>query len=165
MGEPKGRKGVDEGYQRPATRPGLRRRRILRRVRQEETRKSATPKPALSVEGRVQVLEERPMDEIARLNLYYTQSAATFEYNGAVIQDLSMQLSWALSRIDVLEAAVMARPRADDNVCRNGRVQRHHGGRGAPEKFWRLRRISCWRGGDGVGRNGAAFADDAEAAA
>ena len=114
MGEPGGRKGVDEGSQRPATRPGLRRRRILRRVRQEETRKSATPKPALSVAGRVQVLEGRSVDEIARLNLYYTQSAAMFEYNGAMVQDLSMQLFWALARIDALEAAVMARPRADE---------------------------------------------------
>ena len=68
MGEPKGRKGVGEGYQRPATRPGLRRRRILRRVRQEETRKSATPKP-VSVEGQVQVLEGRSVEEIARLNV------------------------------------------------------------------------------------------------
>ena len=89
MGEPEGRKGVDEGYQRPATRPSLRRRRILRRVRQEEMRKSTTPKPALSVGGQVQVLEGRSVDEIARLNLYYTQSAATFEYDGAMMQDLA----------------------------------------------------------------------------
>ena len=62
----------------------------------------------------MQVLEGRSVDEIARLNLYYTQSAAMFEYNGAMVQDLSMQLFWALARIDALEAAVMARPRADE---------------------------------------------------
>ena len=73
MGEPEGRKGVDGGSQRPAAPPGLCRRRKLRRVRQAETRTSATPKPALSVEGRVRVLEGRSVDEIARLNLYYTQ--------------------------------------------------------------------------------------------
>ena len=73
-GGTQGTKGLDEGYQGPATWPSLRRRRILRQERQAETRKSAMPKPALSVEGRVQVLEGQSMDEIARLNLYYTQT-------------------------------------------------------------------------------------------
>ena len=93
MGTHEGQKAVDEGYWKPFTRPSLRRQRIPRRERQAETRKSATPKPVLSVEGQVQVLEGRFMDEIARLDLYYTQTAATLEYDGAVAQDLSMQLS------------------------------------------------------------------------
>ena len=47
----------------------------------------------------MQVLEGRSVDEIARLNTCYTQSAVMFEYDGAVMQDLSMQLFWALGRI------------------------------------------------------------------
>ena len=62
----------------------------------------------------MQVLEGRSVDEIARLNLYYTQSAAMFEYNGAAMQDLSTQLFWALTRIAALKATVMARPRSDE---------------------------------------------------
>jgi hypothetical protein len=62
----------------------------------------------------VRVLEGRSVDEIARLNLYYTQSAAMFEYDGAMVQDLSTQLFWALARIDALKAVVMARPRSDE---------------------------------------------------
>ena len=76
-GHLRGQKVVDEGYQRPATRPGLRHPRVLRRKRQAKTRKSATPKLVLSVEGRVQVLEGRSVSEIERLNLYFTQAAAT----------------------------------------------------------------------------------------
>ena len=114
MGEPEGRKGVDGGSQRPAAPPSLRRRCKLRRVRQAETRRSATPKLRLSVEGQVQVLEERSVGEIARLNLCYTQTAATLEHDGAVLQDLTMQLSWALLRIDVLKAAIMVGSRADE---------------------------------------------------
>ena len=53
------------------------------------------------------------MEEIVCLNLYYTQTAATFEYDGAVVQDLSMQLSWALAHIDALETTVMAQPLVD----------------------------------------------------
>ena len=80
---------------------------------------SAMPKPALSVEGRVRVLEGRSVDEIARLNLYYTQSAAMFEYDGAMVQDLLTQLLklllfWALAHIDAPKAAVMEQPRSDE---------------------------------------------------
>ena len=39
------------------------------------------------------VLEGRSVGEIARLNMYYTQSAAMFEYDGTAVQDLSVQLS------------------------------------------------------------------------
>ena len=56
MGEPEGRKGVDKGYQRTATPPGLRRRCALRTARQKATRKSATPKPTTSVDEGVAVL-------------------------------------------------------------------------------------------------------------
>ena len=59
-------------------------------------------------------MERSRVDEITRLNSYSTQSAAMFEYDGAMVQDLSTQLFWALARIDVLEAAVMARPRSDE---------------------------------------------------
>jgi len=61
----------------------------------------------------VTVLERSRVDEITRLNLYYAQSAAMFEYDGAMVQDLSTQLFRAMARIDVLEAAVMAQPRSD----------------------------------------------------
>ena len=73
------------------------------------------------------------MDEIAHLNLYYTQSAATFEYDGMVMQDLAMQLSRALTHIDVLEAAVMMRPWADEisagvGMSNNAVVSTEHSG-------------------------------------
>jgi hypothetical protein len=42
------------------------------------------------MEERVTVLEGRSVDEIARLNLCYTQSATLFEYDGVAVQDLSM---------------------------------------------------------------------------
>ena len=71
MGEPEGRKGVGKGYQEPVTRPGLCRRRVLRRQHQATTRRSETPKPTMSMEGRVQVLEGRSMSEIERLNSYF----------------------------------------------------------------------------------------------
>ena len=51
--EPEGRKGVNKGYQRPATQPGLRRRRVLHQIHQEETHKLVMLKLALSLEGRV----------------------------------------------------------------------------------------------------------------
>ena len=104
--------GVDGGSQRPAVPPGLRRRRKLRRGRQAETRRSATPRP-VSMGERVTVLERSPVDEITRLNLYYAQSAAMFEYDGAMVQDLSKQLFGAIARIGAIEAVVMARPRLD----------------------------------------------------
>ena len=52
----------------------------------------------------MQVLEGRSMSEIECLNLYFTQAAATLEYDGAVVQDLLVQLSWVLMCIDVLKA-------------------------------------------------------------
>ena len=58
-------------------------------------------------------MERSRVDEITRLNSYSAQSAAMFEYDGAMVQDLSMQLFRAMARIDVLEAAVMAQPRSD----------------------------------------------------
>jgi hypothetical protein len=106
MGEPEGQKRVDGGYQRPAVPPGLRRRRKLRRGLQAEKSRSATPKP-VSMGDRVTMLERSRVDEITRLNLYYAQSAAMFEYDGAMVRDLSTQLFRALARIDALEAAVM----------------------------------------------------------
>ena len=112
-GEHEGPGGVDGGSQRSAVPPGLRRRRRLRRGLQKTKRRSATPKP-VSVGERVTVLEKRSVDEITRLNLYYAQSAAMFEYDGAMVQDLSAKLLRAMACIDVLEAAVMAQPRADD---------------------------------------------------
>ena len=112
MGEPEGRKGVDGGSQRPATSPGLLRRRKRRRVAQAAKSKSATPKP-VSIQERVTVLEGRTVGEIERLNFYFHQSAAMFEHDGAAVQDLSERLFRALARIDDLEAAVMARPRKD----------------------------------------------------
>ena len=110
MGEPEGRKGFGEGYREPITWPSLCRRHVLRRQRQAETRKSETPKPTMSMEGRVLVLEGRSMSEIERFNSDFVQTAATLEYDDEMVQDLVERLSWALKRIDALEAAVMARP-------------------------------------------------------
>ena len=134
MGEPEGRKGVDGGSQRPAASPGLRRRRAARRVTQMEKRTSVTPKP-VSIGERVTVLEGRTVGEIARLNLCYTQSAAMFEYDGAMVQDLSTQLFRALARIDVLEAAVMVRPRSDDVSAGMGTSNDTMVDAGRPENF------------------------------
>ena len=79
MGEPKGRKGVDEGYQEPATWPGLRRRRVLCQQHHAATRESLTLKPTTSVEEQVVVLEGRSVSEIEHLNSYFFQTAATLE--------------------------------------------------------------------------------------
>ena len=53
------------------------------------------------------------MDEIAHLHLYFTQTAATLEYDGVVVQDLSVQVSLVLTHIGALEATVMVQPQAD----------------------------------------------------
>ena len=63
----------------------------------------------LSVEGQVQVLEGRSMDEIAHLNLHFTQTAAVLEHDGAVVQDLAMQLPWALTRRTLLSRVTVTR--------------------------------------------------------
>ena len=56
------------------------------------------------------MLEGRSIDEIARLNLYYTQTGATLEYDGAVIQDLAGAASCFLgSELQVESRADVAR--------------------------------------------------------
>ena len=68
MGEPEGRIGVDRGSQGPATRPGIRCRRILRAPRQTVTHDLAAPKPMISVEERAMVLAERSVLTDERTN-------------------------------------------------------------------------------------------------
>ena len=52
--------------------------------------------------------EGQSVNKIEHLSLYFIQTAATLEHDGAVAQDLAEHLSWALTCIDVLKAAVIA---------------------------------------------------------
>ena len=164
--EPDRRNEVDRGPQGPITRPGVRRRRVMRAACQTAKCKSAKPTPVMSVEGRVAVLEGRLVSMDERLNSHLFKTAAALEYDGAVAQDLVERLSCVFAHIDALEAAVVAQPREDvysvEFGASNGIVVFAE-----PENFLRLRgRISERRGvGDGSLHNGAAFdADDVHGA-
>ena len=115
MGEPGGRMEVDRGPQGPITRPGVRRRRVMRAGRQTAKRKSSEAKTGDERGGTCGGAGGTFSQHAdARLNSCFVQTGVVLEYDGAVVHDLGERLSWAFACIDALGAAVVAQPREGD---------------------------------------------------
>ena len=95
MGKPEGRIEVDRGPQEPILRPGVRRWHIMHMAHQTAKRKLGKPKPVMSMEGHVTVLEERSISMDARLNSCFAKTGAVLEYGGTITEQVAEQMAEA----------------------------------------------------------------------
>ena len=100
-GNPRDKRGVNEGSQGLVMQPGLCHQHAWCTTHQSVNHKSVTLKPSTSVEEHVLTLEGVSASEIMCLNLYFARTAVTLEYASTVAQDLAECLSGAIVHIDV----------------------------------------------------------------